>query len=441
MIDSASALRSAALRRVLTSSGSSSALPIVWRGLSDPYGFWNTIWISRLRRFRVAALACATSSPSIRSAPAVGFSIKVRSRASVDLPDPDSPTTAKRAPRLQRERHVRKRLDRRVGAERAARDGIVARQAPGLEDGGHEAAPCSATALGNPETSGVRHRARPSAALRRRRRDVTAGVEDKGAARRERAAARPIELPGHDAGNGGQAPLGRPLRQRRQKRGGIGMMRIGEQVARGVRLHLLAGVLDDDPVGGFGDDAHVMGDEHEPHAVVAAQPHQKIEDLRLDGHVERGRRLVGDQELGPAGERHRDHDPLAHAARKLVGIGARPARRIGNADFGQKLDDAPAALGAIEVEVGLQRFADLKADGEARIERRHRLLEDHRHVLAGEPAPLIGASSTGDRRRRRPCGRRRRSRPEAGGPSPPASPPTCRSRIRRRSPALRCARA
>ena len=73
-----------------------------------------------------------------------------------------------------------------------------------------------------------------------------------------------------------------------------------------------------------------------------------------------------------------------------MGKGARAARRVGNADFGQKLDDAPAALGAIEAKVGLQRFADLKADGEARIERRHRLLEDHRHVLAGQPAPLVG---------------------------------------------------
>ena len=36
----------------------------------------------------------ATSSPSISSAPAVGGSISVNSRASVDLPEPDSPTTA-----------------------------------------------------------------------------------------------------------------------------------------------------------------------------------------------------------------------------------------------------------------------------------------------------------------------------------------------------------
>ena len=146
-------------------------------------------------------------------------------------------------------------------------------------------------------------------------------------------------------------------------------MRIGEQVAGGVHLHLMSGVKDDDPIGGFGDNAHVVSDQHEPHAVVALELHQKIEDLRLDRHVERRRRLVGDQELRPAGERHRDHDPLAHAARKLMRKGVRPASRIGNADLGQKLDDAPAAFRASEVKVRLQRFVDLKADGEAGIER------------------------------------------------------------------------
>ena len=132
------------------------------------------------------------------------------------------------------------------------------------------------------------------------------------------------------------------------------MMGIGKHLARGVHLHLLAGILDNDPVRGFGDHAHVVGDEHKPHAVVAALPHQKIEDLRLDGDIERRGRLVRDQEFWPAGKRHRDHDPLAHAARELVGIGAGAAFGIGNADLGQKLDDAPIALGAFEIEVRLQ---------------------------------------------------------------------------------------
>jgi hypothetical protein len=43
-------------------------------------------------------------------------------------------------------------------------------------------------------------------------------------------------------------------------------------------------------------------------------------DLRLDRHVERGRRLVGDQQAGLAGQRHRDHHALAHAARELVRV-------------------------------------------------------------------------------------------------------------------------
>ena len=46
----------------------------------------------------------------------------------------------------------------------------------------------------------------------------------------------------------------------------------------------------------------------------------QIEDLGLGGHVERGGRLVGDQQLGIAGQRHRDHRALAHAARKLEGV-------------------------------------------------------------------------------------------------------------------------
>ena len=165
-------------------------------------------------------------------------------------------------------------------------------------------------------------------------------------------------------------------------------MRIGEQRAGRVLLDLLAGVLDDDAIGGLGDDAHVVGDQHQRHAVALLERQQQIEDLRLDRHVERGRRLVGDEELRPAGERHCDHHPLAHAARKLVREGARAAGRIGDADLGEQLDDALGPGAAVEVEMGLQRLADLEADGKARVQRRHRLLEDHRQVLAGDAAAL-----------------------------------------------------
>jgi hypothetical protein len=53
---------------------------------------------------------------------------------------------------------------------------------------------------------------------------------------------------------------------------------------------------------------------------------QQVEDLGLDGDVERGGGLVGDEQARVAGERHGDHDALAHAAGELVRVGV-AARR------------------------------------------------------------------------------------------------------------------
>ena len=51
------------------------------------------------------------------------------------------------------------------------------------------------------------------------------------------------------------------------------------------------------------------------------------EDLRLDDHVERGRRLVGDEDLRVQHQRQRDHDPLPHPARELVRVLLEAGRR------------------------------------------------------------------------------------------------------------------
>ena len=57
-------------------------------------------------------------------------------------------------------------------------------------------------------------------------------------------------------------------------------------------------------------------------AELGLEPVDQLEDLRLHGHVERGRRLVGDQQLRLVDQRHRDHRALAHAAGELVRVGA-----------------------------------------------------------------------------------------------------------------------
>ena len=77
----------------------------------------------------------------------------------------------------------------------------------------------------------------------------------------------------------------------------------------------------------------------------------QVEDLRLDGHVERGRRLVGDQQLGVAGERHGDHHALAHAARELVRVVVERARRGRDADQLEQLDRRACAPPCVHAHV------------------------------------------------------------------------------------------
>ena len=95
----------------------------------------------------------------------------------------------------------------------------------------------------------------------------------------------------------------------------------------------LAAVHDGDPVAGLGHHREVVGDEEDGgEAGLLAGGEHELEDLRLDGDVERGGRLVGDQQVGLHRQRHRDHHALAHAARELVRIAGESAPRVGDAD-------------------------------------------------------------------------------------------------------------
>ena len=55
----------------------------------------------------------------------------------------------------------------------------------------------------------------------------------------------------------------------------------------------------------------------------------------------------------------------------------------------EQFNRAHSPLRLVHAHVGLQRLANLVADGEAGVEACHRLLKDHRHVLAGDLAPRL----------------------------------------------------
>jgi hypothetical protein len=193
------------------------------------------------------------------------------------------------------------------------------------------------------------------------------GVGGHGRQRRAAAAVDPVEA-----------------RDRRQQRAGVVGLRRGED-----RLHVaffdIGAVLHHaDPVGQPGDDPHVVGDQHHGRAGLALQLGHQVEDLGLDGHVQRRGRLVGDQQLRTAGHRRGDHHPLAHAAGELVRVLAQAARRVGDAHVLQPFPGALHRVVAGEPVMQAQRLGDLLADAHMRGERGQRVLEDHRHLRAAD---------------------------------------------------------
>ena len=89
-----------------------------------------------------------------------------------------------------------------------------------------------------------------------------------------------------------------------------------------------------------------------------------------------------------AGERHRDHHALAHAARQLVRVlvdarlGARGCRPCASISIAMRARLAAASC----PWWSRTRLDDLVADREDRVQRRHRLLEDHRDLVAADRA-------------------------------------------------------
>jgi hypothetical protein len=165
------------------------------------------------------------------------------------------------------------------------------------------------------------------------------------------------------------------------------MLRIAEDLPHRPLLHELALVHDRDAVRHLRDDAEVVRDEQQRQVEARLQFAHQVEHLCLDRDVERRRRLVGDDERRPAGERDGDHHALTHAAGELVRVIARAAGGVGDADRFEEFDGPRVGIRAAGA-VDDQRFGDLVADAHDRIERGHRLLEDERDPRAPHLAHL-----------------------------------------------------
>ena len=99
------------------------------------------------------------------------------------------------------------------------------------------------------------------------------------------------------------------------------MARLAKDVLDAAFLDDVAAIQHQHALAHVGDHRQVVGDQQQTRPAFLDQSDQQVEDLRLHGHVQRGRRFVGDQHVGRAGGGHGDHGPLPLAARELVRVG------------------------------------------------------------------------------------------------------------------------
>ena len=145
-----------------------------------------------------------------------------------------------------------------------------------------------------------------------------------------------------------------------------------------------AAIHDADTVSIAGDDTEIMCDQDQRRVGGPRHLLEQCEDLRLNGDVERRRRLVGDDELRLAGQCHGDHGALAHAAGELVWIGLQPTLGVGQAHAGQQIRRHVHRRRPRRLAVQVDRLGNLQADRERGIEGAHRLLENHGDAVAAD---------------------------------------------------------
>ena len=167
---------------------------------------------------------------------------------------------------------------------------------------------------------------------------------------------------------------------------GVVVLRVGENLGRRAAFDHFAVAHDEHTVRDAAHDAQIVGDEQHPHVLGLLQVRQQVQDLRLNGHIQRRGRFVRDQNVGLVGQRHGDHHPLPLAAGQLVRIGPQTAFGVADADLVHQFQNTRTRRLACQPLMQGQAFGQLLFNGVQRVERGHRFLKDERDVVAAHLA-------------------------------------------------------
>ncbi len=261
-------------------------------------------------------------------------------RASVDLPEPVSPTMPSVSPG-----HTSKETPETACTtppltppwSRTANSWTRSRT---LRRGSPDVIPRLLARDANRPTGG-RVRARPAAARRPGSRRRPSGSAARTSTRR---AGRPVRRPAADHRQQRVRGALEP-RDRLEQGLGVGHPDAPEQPRGRGLLDDPAGVHHDHLVGVRRGQPEIVADQHQRHAQLGLQLKQQLHDLRLGRDVQRGGRLVGDEQLRTAGQRDGDHDALPHPARQLMRVLRAAPLGQRHVHQAQQLDRPGAGLG------------------------------------------------------------------------------------------------
>ena len=222
-----------------------------------------------------------------------------------------------------------------------------------------------------------------------RRKRLVAAVDGQVAARREEAAGGPVAGQGRVAGDPDHGALALHVGDGAQQLAGVGVAGGGEDRVARAALDDPPRVHDRHAVSELGHHGQVVADVDGGHLVAVAQVADGLEHAGLGGDVKARRRLVADDHVRAAGERHRDGHALLLAAGQLMGVAAQEVVGVGQRHLLQRLANARllilrARLGS----VGLEHLRQLPADAQRRVQRGAGILGDVGHGPATQPAQL-----------------------------------------------------
>src|SRR3990172_13000678 len=168
------------------------------------------------------------------------------------------------------------------------------------------------------------------------RKDLRADLNGNGATGMEDAPRRGVQRAGHVTLEDDALPPGLYLRVWNGDRGeqclGIGMKRVIVQLCTPRDFHQFAEIHDRDTVTDVAHHGEVMGNKQIREVETSLELLQKVDDLDLNGHVQRGDRLVADDECRAGCQSPGNADALPLTSRELV--------RITAGEVGVQPDDA-----------------------------------------------------------------------------------------------------